>query len=344
MCDQDIAYNDPKALRAAEAVEVAAEQAATLTRQLLSFSRRQNLRPTIVSLGEALEAARPMLSSLLGSSAQYVTAVLPDVWPVQVDAGELQLAIVNLTVNARDAIGQGGTIAISAENAHLAGDIGDLEGDFVALTVADTGRGIPPDILARVFDPFFTTKGEGKGTGLGLSQVYGFVHQSGGSVTVKSEVGLGTRVTLYLPRVTNEAASETTAGSQEPLSGGASVLLVDDNPDVADATSDLLKSMGCNAQIARDVEAALKLLEEKRFDILLSDIVMAGAMDGLDLARIVRQRWPDTRIILATGYSEIATEAAKDYTVLRKPFRVEDLDGAFFTPRPVTRAQEVPDA
>jgi K+-sensing histidine kinase KdpD len=178
----------------------------------------------------------------------YVTTILPDVWPVQVDRSELELAVVNMSVNARDAMGQeGGTIALTAENTSLVrGDIDDdLEGDFVALTVADTGQGMPPDILAKVFDPFFTTKGEGKGTGLGLSQVHGFVHQSGGSVTIASEIGRGTRITLYLPRASADINVDVPAESQSVSAGVCKVFLVEDNPEVAEVTAELLAHMGC---------------------------------------------------------------------------------------------------
>jgi CheY-like chemotaxis protein len=255
---------------------------------------------------------------------------------VPVDVSELELAIVNLAVNARDAMGQpaGGTIAISAENVHLTGEIADLEGDLVALTVADTGQGIPPDILPRVFDPFFTTKGEGRGTGLGLSQVHGFVHQSGGSIGIKSEVGRGTQVILYFPRAAEEAAAGTAVVKPGASPNASVVLVVEDNPDVAEATGELLARMGFTAETVRDAEAALKLLQERRFDIILSDIVMSGAMNGLGLARAVRQGWPDVRVVLATGYSEAAAEAAKEFTVLRKPYQVEDLDWAFALPLP----------
>jgi CheY-like chemotaxis protein len=184
-----------------------------------------------------------------------------------------------------------------------------------------------------VFDPFFTTKGEGKGTGLGLSQVHGFAHQSGGSVVINSDMGQGTRVTLYLPRATTETASEPVVAVQKTSSAGCSVLVVEDNPEVAEVTSDLLARMGCDAVVVSDVPAALALLEGKQFDIVLSDIVMAGAMNGLDLARTVRQRWPDMRMVLTTGYSEAAAEATKEFTVLRKPYQVEDLGQAFAPPR-----------
>ena len=334
--------NDPKGLHAAEAIELAAQRGATLTRQLLSFSRRQSLRPTVVRLGEVLEMARPILTSLLGSAVDHVTAVLPDVWSVVVDANELEIAIVNLTANARDAMSEGGTIAITAENIHLTGEVAGLDGEFVALTVADTGQGIPPDILAKVFDPFFTTKSADKGTGLGLSQVHGFVHQSGGSVVIKSEIGQGTQVTLYLPRATSDSPNEWTRIVGDASSAGRGVLVVEDNADVAEVTRELLQRMGCDAEVVRDAESALARLEAKRFDVILSDIVMTGAMNGLELARCVERRWPNMQIVLATGYSEAAAEAAKDFTVLRKPYQVEDLDWALALQSPSRNAAASP--
>jgi PAS domain S-box-containing protein len=327
--------NDPKGQHAAEAIELAAQRGATLTRQLLSFSRRQSLNPSVVHLSEVMDATRPILNSLLGGTVRCVTTILPDVWSVRVDRSELELAIVNMSVNARDAMGpEGGTIALTAENMSLVrGDFADdLEGDFVALTVADTGQGMPPDILAKVFDPFFTTKGEGKGTGLGLSQVHGFVHQSGGDVTIASEIGQGTRITLYLPRASadmNADMNEDVPAETQSVSVAAcKVLLVEDNPDVAEVTAELLAHMGCETQKAGDAAAALEAVESGQFDLMLSDIVMAGPMNGLDLARAIRQKHPDLLVVLATGYSDAAGQAAAEFTVLRKPYNVADLDQA----------------
>ncbi len=320
---------EPKGLRAAEAIELAAQRGAALTQQLLSFSRRQTLRPSVVNLSQVMEAARPILTSLMGGSIYYVTTILSDTWPVRVDVGELERAIINLCANARDAVAAGGTVAVTAENVRLVRDeVTALEGDFVALTIADTGCGIPPDILEKVFDPFFTTKGKGKGTGLGLSQVHGFVHQSDGDVTIKSEIGKGTRVTIYLPRATAEAGSETSPVEQEASPAGRRVLLVEDNPEVAEVTVELLSQLGCEAETASNAEAALEALAGTHFDFVLSDIVMAGAMDGLDLARIIRKQDPSLRVVLATGYSDAAAKAAEEFMVLRKPYRAEDLDRA----------------
>jgi PAS domain S-box-containing protein len=322
--------DQPKGLKAAEAIELAAQKGATLTRQLLSFSRRQSLKPAVVNLGEIVENARPILSSLLGGSVQFIVTILPGVWPVRVDVGELEMAIINTAANARDAMWQGGTISVTAENVRVAqGDMAvDLEGEFVALTVADTGQGIPPDILAKVFDPFFTTKPDGKGTGLGLSQVHGFVHQSGGTVAIQSEIGQGTRVTLYLPRANAETVAETPVGTGVPAVGRR-VLLVDDNPEVAEVTRELLTSMGCDTETVCSADEALGALAERRFDLVLSDIVMAGSMNGLELARVIREQRPELRVVLATGYSDAAVPAAQEFTVLRKPYAMADLDWAF---------------
>ena len=189
---------------------------------------------------------------------------------------------------------------------------------------------MPPDILAKVFDPFFTTKGEGKGTGLGLSQVHGFVHQSGGGITIASEMGQGTRITLYLPRALADMNVDVPAETPSVSAGACKVLLVEDNPDVAEVTVELLAHMGCETEKVGDAAAALEAVEAGEFDLLLSDIVMAGAMNGLDLARTVRKKHPDLLIVLATGYSEAAGQAAAEFTVLRKPYNVADLDQAIF--------------
>lgn len=320
---------DPKGLRAAEAIELAAKRGESLTRQLLTFSRRQSLNPVVVSLDETIEAIRTMLASSVGTAARLVTAVPPVIWPVEVDLNELELALVNLVVNARDARSRDGVISISAENVHLRPEdtAERLEGDFVALTVADTGCGIPEDILARVFDPFFTTKQTDKGTGLGLSQVHGFAHQSGGTVVIASQVGRGTRVTLFLPRV-DALPLRAEREEEVPAMTGGSVLLVEDNPEVAEATASLLEELGYRVTAVGNADAAMKALTEGEFDLVFSDIVMAGPTDGLTLARSIRARHPALPILLATGYSQAAAEGAHDFVVLRKPYQLSDLSRA----------------
>jgi PAS domain S-box-containing protein len=324
-------HDNPHGLQAAEAIETAAKRGETLTRQLLAFSRRQPLNPVVAELGQRIDALRALLANSLGSSIQLRTLVAPDTWPVEIDVGELELALVNVAVNSRDAMPDGGVISISTENLRLSrGQVfGDLTGDFVALAVTDNGAGIPQDVLSKVFDPFFTTKGAGKGSGLGLSQVYGFARQSGGTATVDSELGKGARVTIYLPR---SRAGILKAWPREeavdPVNGGL-VLLVEDNPVVAEVSATMLRELGFEVELASDANAALRAINgDATFDLMFTDIVMAGQLDGIALARIVRQRRPDLPILLATGYSSAAIAARDEFSILRKPYEIAQLSRA----------------
>ena len=323
--------DDQRGLQAIDAIETATRRGENLTRQLLTFSRRQQLSPAVIDVSQRIDALRSVLSNSLGSAIQLKTSIDPAIWPVEVDSGELELALVNIAVNSRDAMPDGGTMSVAAENARLKpGDVGDLAGEFVAPSVADTGSGIAPEILSKVFDPFFTTKRIDKGTGLGLSQVYGFAHQSGGTVSVDSEVGNGTRVTIYLPRA---KASAPAARAKEPpaedVAGGGLVLLVEDNPVVADVSATMLSELGFGVETVADATAALRALEAgKKFELMFSDIVMAGQMDGIALARVVRQRRPDLPILLATGYSQAADAAQDEFSILRKPYQITQLGRA----------------
>jgi PAS domain S-box-containing protein len=321
--------DDEKGRRAAEAIELATKRGATLTRQLLTFSRRQTFHPTLTNLAERIEAFRNMLATSLGASARLVTDIPAETWPVLIDTSEFELALVNLALNARDAMSaQGGVITIAAENVQLTlqQTPAVLQGEFVALSIADNGCGIAPDILPLVFDPFFTTKGPSKGSGLGLSQVYGFAHQSGGTVTITSELGRGTCVTLYLPRggAVPKPAQNDRDATLEKLAGG-SALLVEDNPEVAKVTEQMMVQLGYRVQRAGGAKEALELAEGTPFDLLISDIVMAGPMDGVALARTLRQRRPDLPVVLVTGFSSSVAEAELEFAVLRKPFEVSDL-------------------
>jgi len=320
---------DPKGMRAAEAIELAAKRGESLTRQLLSFSRRQTLNPVVVGIGERIEAVHAMLASSIGASAKLVTDIPPDTWPVEIDISEFELALINIALNCRDAMPQDGVITVAAENVRLRPEDNqqNLEGDFVALTIADTGCGIAADILSKVFDPFFTTKQRTKGTGLGLSQVHGFAHQSGGTVIVRSELGKGTSVTLYLPRAHAGPRREARESAVES-SGSGTALLVEDNPDVAEVSVALLEQLGYQVHAAGDALTALEAVEARNFDLVVSDIVMAGAMDGLGLARAIRQRHPQLPVILVTGYSDTAALAAPEFAVLRKPYQLVELSRA----------------
>jgi PAS domain S-box-containing protein len=323
--------DDPRGARAAEAIEIAAQRAESLTRQLLTYSRRQTLQPVVTEVATRVEAVRQVLAGSLGPMG-LIGRVEPGLWPVKVDVSEFELALVNLTLNARDAMPEGGLITIAADNVVLAGEEtpAGLAGEFIALTVSDTGIGIAPDILPKVFDPFFTTKGADKGTGLGLSQVHGFAHQSGGSVALTSELGRGTRVTVYLPRATGAVATQTDPDAAPRASG--TVLLVEDNPDVADVTRAMLEDLGYLVTVAHNAAEGLRLVEardtETEFAAVISDIVMAGEMDGIALARALRTQRPTLPILLATGYSEAAGGAGAEFQVLRKPYQMTDLSRA----------------
>ena len=320
--------DDERGRRAAEAIELATKRGATLTRQLLTFSRRQTFHPTMSNLSERIDAFRNMLTTSLGASARLVTDIPGETWPVLIDTSEFELALVNLALNARDALpAQAGVITVSAENVQLTRQQtpAHLQGEFVALSVADNGSGIAPDILPLVFDPFFTTKGPSKGSGLGLSQVYGFAHQSGGTVTITSELGRGTCVTLYLPRGQATAKPAQDGHSETEKLAGGTALLVEDNPEVAKVTEQMIEQLGYRVQRAGSAKEALELAEGMKFDLVISDIVMAGPMDGVGVARALRARQPDLPVVLVTGFSSSATEADLEFAVLRKPFEVSDL-------------------
>ncbi|MBV8526461.1 MAG: response regulator [Acetobacteraceae bacterium] len=257
---------------------------------------------------------------------KLLATIEPEIWPVKVDANEFELALVNITLNARDAMPNGGVISLTTENVLLSGSetLAKVTGEFVALRVSDTGTGIAPDLLPRVFDPFFTTKPAEKGSGLGLSQVYGFAHQSGGTVTIESELGKGTTVSLYLPR--GHASADPVEDAPEPeTASGGTVLLVEDNPSVAEVSGSMLEELGYRVLTVGDAASALEAIGKETFDLVVSDIIMAGAMDGLALARTIRERQPGLPVLLVTGYSQVANEAKADFIVIRKPFKLPEL-------------------
>lgn len=319
------AGNDPKTQRAIAAIENATKRGAALTGQLLTFARRQSVNPEPISLVERIEAIRQVLDTGVGSAVQLAFDLAPDAWPVMVDIAEFETALVNLVINARDAISAGGTITIFAHNQTTLE--GMNPGDFVAVGVEDTGQGIAPDILSKVFDPFFTTKPVGKGTGLGLSQVHGFAHQAGGTVSVQSELGKGTRVTILLPRQHAEEIAGK-ADSVELGGGSGTVLLVEDNPDVASVSRNLLEQLGYQVRRVADAEAALREIQRQEIDLVFSDIVMPGKLDGLGLARHLREVRPDLPVLLATGYSDAAADVRGDFPILRKPYEIHQLSRA----------------
>ena len=316
--------DDPKCQRALSAIEGATKRGASLTSQLLTFARRQSVNPQAIDVAERIDAVREVLDTGVGSAVTLQFDVARDVWPVMVDVAEFETALVNLVINARDAMTGGGVITISARNDTPGDEAG--AGGYVAISVEDTGAGIAPDILGKIFDPFFTTKPIGKGTGLGLSQVHGFAHQAGGTVKVASELGKGTRITILLPR--KEAAPAAEDADAVEAGGSGTVLLVEDNPDVASVSASLLEQLGYTVRRVANAEAALREIELDGIDLVFSDIVMPGKMDGLGLARHLKAIRPGLPILLATGYSDAALNVRGDFPILRKPYEIHELSQA----------------
>ena len=314
---------EPKDIRSLDAIEQAAQSGANLTRQLLTFARRQRLENITIDLAERLSSVRDLLESSVGGAIRLEMSVPKDIWRVETDPSEFELALVNVAVNARDAMPNGGTLSVRAQNLTLDGRaMMPLSGEFVALSLSDTGTGIAPDVLAKVFEPFFTTKEVGKGTGLGLSQVYGFARQSGGDVHVASKQGEGTTVTLYLPRSkANAVPPEQPAPVGDAMRGRGLVLVVEDNTEVGEVSTLMLEQLGYQVVRADRPAAAFDILA-RRDDIALvfSDIVMPGDMDGLGLARAMRERYPRLPVLLATGYSSAAERVGQEFPIIRKPY------------------------
>ena len=318
--------------RVREGMRRAVARGTAVTHHLLSFSRRRPINPEPIHLAAHLTGMREMLDRALGGHIHVEMKFATELWPVEVDAGELELAMLNLCVNARDAMAGGGTITITAENLQESAENG-LVTDLVKLSIADTGSGMPPEVLARVLEPFFTTKDIGKGSGLGVPQVYGFAQQSGGRLTIDSEVGTGTIVTLLLPRSLQQpAAPETTDTSSAPSSRSDStqrgvVLLVEDDSEVAALTREMLSCLGFTVIHVASPAAALGALANARsIDIVLSDIMMPGGVSGLELAYEIERRQPNLPIVLTTGYAESAAgmEDGK-FALLLKPYSLEAL-------------------
>jgi PAS domain S-box-containing protein len=321
--------------RVFEAMRRAIARGTGLTRHLLAFSRRRPVNPESIDIVGHLKGMRALLDGSLGGDIQVQMNLRDDVWPIEVDAGEMELAVLNLCVNARDAMPEGGAITITVENVRTTDDVG-ADRDFVRVSVADTGIGMAPEIVARVFEPFFTTKDVGKGSGLGLPQVYGFAQQSGGRVSIDSSLGAGTTVTLCLPRTLSDPPVETrTTDSTETASRTTAVrrghiLLVEDDKEVSALTFELLSSLGFVVTHVSSADAALGALANGRdVDVVLSDIMMPGGVSGLQLAREIRRRYPRLSVVLTTGYVEAAADMEEyEFRLLPKPYTLESLADA----------------
>ncbi|RXH23612.1 histidine kinase [Bradyrhizobium nanningense] len=318
------------------AIADAVARAAKLTSQLLAFARRQTLKPEVFDVSERMQSLRDMLAPLLGPAIEIAMRLPTEPCLVRADAGQFETALINMATNARDAMQGKGRITFKVEPATTVPDtLADASSQtsanhgFVSVTVSDTGIGIPAARLGRIFEPFFTTKQVGHGTGLGLSQVFGFARQSGGEVTVTSEVGHGSTFSLYLPRVPPELLPQRQAPNTAPAVAGSgmSVLVVEDNIELANFAADGLTELGYSITLVDNATDALAelVLDADRFDVVFSDVVMPG-MTGLDLAQAICDRGIDVPIVLTTGYSQaLSQDGVAGFELVQKPYSIEEL-------------------
>ena len=323
--------SEERRARYIEAIADTADRAARLTGQLLAFARRQALTPVVFDVSANLEALRGMIATLAGSRVRIVFTPCTEPCFTEADPSQFDTAIVNMAVNARDAMGGEGVMEVEVGTTNLIPSVRShppVEGDFVTVTIRDTGEGIAPEDLIRVFEPFFTTKSIGQGTGLGLSQVFGFAKQTGGEVTVESKRGEGTSFTLYLPRRAGEEIEGPDAvPEQEEEAPGTCVLVVEDNADVGRFATTTLAELGYSTVYAVNADAALRELETgwDRFDIVFSDVIMPG-MSGLELAKLIRDRYPGLPVLLTSGYSHVlAEQGSGGFELLHKPYSMEQV-------------------
>ena len=312
-----------------------ANRAAALTHRLLAFSRRQPLDPKPLDPNRLVESIDDLLRRSLGEQIELRVSVEPDVWPALTDANQLENALLNLAINSRDAMPGGGRLTIETSNVTAcwprAGPDDLAPGDYVLVSVSDTGVGMSPEVIAKAFDPFFTTKPIGLGTGLGLSMIYGFAKQSRGHVQIESEVGQGTTVRLYLPRYRGAMGGDSAGAdlSQAPQGSGETVLVVEDDSSVRLLIAEVLRQLGYSCLEAADGQAALPLLVSNvRMDLMVTDVGLPG-LNGRQLAEIARNHRPTLQILFVTGYAEHATERGRflgaGMDMITKPFTLDDL-------------------
>jgi signal transduction histidine kinase len=335
---QDGLADKPQLAAIAQLIDDAATRGASITSQLLTFARRQPLEPREIGINGLVMETAKLLMPMLGEHVAIETMLAADAWGVLADPSQLSAAIVNLAVNARDAMRGGGKLTIATANvtfddAAASADSEIKPGQFVMIAVGDTGHGIPPDIRDRVFEPFFTTKGVGRGTGLGLSMVYGFAKQTGGTVRIDSEEGRGTSVKLYLPRAEGVAArtdDEPLSAPAAPLGRHETILVVEDDALVRGYVIAQLGGLGYRTLVASDGAAALALVDQgAEFDLLFTDVIMPGGLNGRQLADAVAARRPGMKVLYTSGYTDdaIVHEGHLDpgVALLRKPYRKADL-------------------
>lgn len=312
----------------------AGEMGARLTRRLLSFARQRKLEPAVLHLNDHIASMVEVLERALGETVSLSTTFAPDLWMVCVDPSEIENAILNLSVNARDAMVRGGRVSIETANLELSVDdvleeYGIPAGDYIRISVADNGAGMSPDTVKRAFEPFFTTKGSGKGTGLGLSSIHGFVKQSGGNATIYSELGKGTVVNLYLPRVTVAGSPPKVKADHSIAPENLKVLVVEDNPELRQLVVERIRRLGYAVDDAPSGASALQKLSTESFDILFSDVVMPGGMSGYELGSRACAASPATKVLLTSGYDpEFASDlngTENAFRLLRKPYKQAEL-------------------
>ena len=332
------AAGQPKLMKHIESATAASARGGALTQRLLAFSRRQSLHPASVDVAALLNGMQDLLQRTLGEDIRVDIVVQAGLWRCTVDRNQLESAILNLALNARDAMPAGGRLTMELDNrAALAGIGSDLErpNDYVRLRITDTGRGIEPDVLPHIFEPFFTTKGPGEGSGLGLSMVYGFINQSGGSVAVTSTVGVGTTAEIVLPRAKADAREPDDVADRETQSGqGQTILVIEDDPGVTAVIGEGLRQLGYRVMhVATGAEALQSLGDIGRIDLVLSDIVLPGGLSGLDIEEAIRQQRPDVRFLFMSGYAQDELDrkgprkgqGSPPLDVLRKPFPLTEL-------------------
>jgi len=338
MLDQRIEKDD-KIVRYLAAARLGVARGAKLNQQLLAFSRRQDLRTEAICVEDLIDTFENLLDRAVGETVKVKIEKAPEPWYCRTDPHQLETAILNLAINARDAMPQGGTLTLKTDTGRLdtkaatANGVG--AGDYVIVSLADTGVGMTADVVGRVFEPFFTTKEVGKGTGLGLSQVYGFARQCGGFVSIESRLGIGTTVFIHLPRAIRADAAKTVAAPAVEVKGKGIVLVVEDDGDVRAVASSLLENLGYSVLEAGNGSDALKLIDSgKRVDLVFTDVIMPGAMNGMDLVREIKAKHAKIPVLLTSGYTaqRIAVdELAHDLQLLRKPYTQVDLSLAVQT-------------
>lgn len=334
------AVSDPRSKRRLDMMRGAAARGANLTAQLLAFSRRQRLIPTPVGLNQTVVSMRDLLQSSIGGAIQIETTLQDGLWPALVDATQIELVILNLAINARDAMAVGGRLTIETANVTITGKPTRPEqpgpGEYVMISVSDTGTGMTPEVLARVFEPFFTTKETGKGSGLGLAQVFGFVKQSGGGIRIDTVLGDGTSIKVYLPRVEEgDASTRPTVGPVDctrihPTGSTPTLLIVDDDSGVRELTATRLTEAGYTVREAASGLQALATLEtDPCVDLVVLDFAMPG-MNGAEVATEIRKRWPAMPVLFVTGFADTAAlaQAGADGAdaIVLKPFRDGELE------------------